>query len=142
MPTGRGSLPGHLAEQIYGDVTGEWHCFRGVRRHADHLLPIAVTDAYFHEMLGDAVGMLDLSGGTLFNQIERLSGVAIGRVTQCTQAIAATKEVAALLEMDTASPVLRIMRVYTNPAGQIFEISASHHPGGRFAYMMHIDVDS
>ncbi|WP_240310975.1 GntR family transcriptional regulator [Altererythrobacter sp. ZODW24] len=137
-----GNLPRAVAEQIEGSTKGNWRCFRGVRRHSDDALPIAVTDAYFHEMLGDAVDRLDLAAGTLFSQIERLAGVAIGKVTQDIQAIAADEDVAAALEVEHDSPVLRILRVYHNPAGKLFEISVSYHPGDRFAYAMHIDVES
>jgi hypothetical protein len=96
----------------------------------------------WHEMLGEAVDALDLGAGTLFSQIEQLAGVQIGKVTQDIQAIAADARVAAELEVDEGSPVLRILRCYFDPKGRIFEISVSHHPGDRFAYAMHIDVEA
>ncbi len=136
-----GELPGGVAELISQPTPGQWIAFRGVRRHADDRLPIAVTDAYFHEMLGEAIGMIDLDAGTLFSQIEQLAGVRIGKVTQDIQAIAADQETAADLRIDEGSPVLRILRCYFDPKGQIFEISVSYHPGDRFAYAMHIDVE-
>lgn len=137
-----GALPEKVAEQIGDVTTGEWTCFRGIRRPSGEALPIAVTDAYFHEVLGEAVEKLDLAAGTLFSQIERLTGVRIGKVTQDIQAIAANERTAKALEIDAGSPVLRILRCYFNPDGQIFEISVSHHPGDRFAYAMHIDVEA
>jgi DNA-binding GntR family transcriptional regulator len=36
---------------------------------------------------------------------------------------------------------LRILRCYHDAADRILEISASHHPGNRFAYSMHIDIE-
>ena len=139
---GRGPLPGEVAVQLAEPTGGEWTVYRGVRRHAGDAPPIAATDAYFHEMLGDAVAALDLGAGTLFSQIEQLAGVQIGKVTQDIQAIAADAQIAAALEVDEGSPVLRILRCYFDPKGRIFEISVSHHPGDRFAYAMHIDVES
>jgi GntR family transcriptional regulator len=141
-PVEIGALPDHVAEQIGQPTPGQWHSFRGVRRHPDDRLPIAVTDAYFHEVLGDAIGLLDLDAGTLFSQIEQLAGVRIGKVTQDIQAIPADPETARDLGIDEGSPVLRILRSYFDPKGKIFEISVSHHPGDRFAYAMHIDVES
>ena len=135
-------LPRGISEQIGEDTRGEWRCFRGVRRHASDALPIAVTDAYFHERLGGAIDKLDLDAGTLFSQIEQLTGVSIGRVTQDIQAVAADASTAEALEIDEGAPVLRILRCYQDPKGRIFEISVSHHPGDRFAYAMHIDVES
>lgn len=140
-PGRTGPLPAEVAEQIGAATDGEWTCFRGVRRHAGDALPIAVTDAYFHELLGDAIGQLDLGAGTLFSQIERLAGVRVGKVTQDIQAVAADADTAAALEIEKSSPVLRIVRAYFDPDGRLFEISVSHHPGDRFAYAMHIDVE-
>lgn len=140
-PVERGPLPPEIAVQLASETGGEWASFRGVRRHDEGAQPIAVTDAYFHERLGDAVERLDLAAGTLFSQIERLSGVAIGTVTQDIQAVAADATTAAALEIDEGAPVLRILRCYLDLKGQLFEISVSHHPGDRFAYSMHIDLD-
>jgi DNA-binding GntR family transcriptional regulator len=138
----RGPLPVEVAVQLAEPTRGDWTSFRGVRRHAGDTPPIAVTDAYFHEMLGDAVAAIDLGAGTLFSQIEQLAGVQIGKVTQDIQAIAADARVASELEVEEGSPVLRILRCYFDPRGRIFEISVSHHPGDRFAYAMHIDVEA
>ncbi|MEM7665570.1 MAG: GntR family transcriptional regulator [Pseudomonadota bacterium] len=137
---GECKLPSGIAEQIAESTKGKWSCFSGVRRHAGDTLPIAATHAYFHEMLGGAVAELDLGAGTLFSQIEQLTGVQIGKVTQDIQAIAAASDIASALEIEQGSPVLRILRCYFDPKGRIFEISVSHHPGDRFAYAMHIDV--
>ncbi len=138
----KGALPEMIAEQIGEETKGVWRRFRGVRRHTPETQPIAVTDAYFHEKLGDAVDELDLAAGTLFSQIERIAGVTIGRVTQDIQAITADARVANFLEIDKGDPVLRIVRCYLDPKGHVYEISVSHHPGDRFAYAMHIDLDS
>jgi GntR family transcriptional regulator len=138
----RGPLPNEVSVQIAENTGGEWRCFRGVRRLSDDASPIAVTDAYFHERLGDAVDRIDLAAGTLFSQIEQLAGVTIGRVNQDIQAVAADKDVASELGIDKGAPVLRILRCYLDPKGALFEISVSHHPGDRFAYAMHIDVES
>lgn len=140
-PRGAGKLPRAIAEQIGEPTLGEWTCFRGIRRHDGDSLPIAATDAYFHETLGDAIDRLDLGAGTLFSQLEQLSGRSVGRVTQDIQAVAARGEIAGALGIRRGAAVLRILRCYFDPHGALFEISVSHHPGDRFAYSMHIDVD-
>ena len=138
---GRGPLPKAVAEQIGEDAAGDWTCFRGLRLHEGDALPIAATDAYFHASLDKAIAALDLSSGTLFSQIEQLAGVSVGRVTQDIQAVSAPTEIANALGIKRGAAVLRIMRCYLDPKGQLFEISVSHHPGDRFAYSMHIDVE-
>ncbi|KLE32303.1 GntR family transcriptional regulator [Aurantiacibacter gangjinensis] len=139
---GSGSIPDEVAGHIDGDVSGSWTCFRGLRRSPQRRRPIALTHAYFHELLGEAVASLDLSAGTLFSQIEKMSGIRVGKVTQDIQAVAADTDTARALEIEEGDPVLRIIRCYVDPKGRIFEISVSHHPGERFAYSMHIDVES
>ena len=139
-PRPGGELPSEVAGQIAGATAGRWSRFRGIRRFSPEALPIAVTDAYFHESLESAVEALDLEAGTLFSQIEELADVRIGKVTQDIQAVPANPDTAAALEIERDSPVLRILRCYLDPTGHIFEISMSHHPGDRFAYAMHIDV--
>ncbi len=138
---GAGELPPRLAEQLDRNCAGRWHRFHGVRRQAGDPRPIAATDVFLHERLGTAIDRLDLGAGTLFTQLERLAGLAIGRVTQDIQAVPATREMASALEIDEGAPVLRILRCYCDRGGQLFELSVSHHPGERFAYSMHIDLD-
>lgn len=137
-----GPLPQEIAEQLSEDTQGMWRSFRGIRRPTAKEAPIAVTDAYFHENLGDAVDKLDLGVGTLFSQIESLTGTSIGRVTQDIQAVGADTETADALGIGVDQPVLRIIRCFLDPKGSPYEISVSHHPGDRFAYSMHIDLDS
>ncbi|MEM7702305.1 MAG: GntR family transcriptional regulator [Pseudomonadota bacterium] len=136
-----GALPREVAEQIGSSTKGEWTRYQGVRHHSGETLPLAVTDAYFHESLKDAVDQLDLSAGTLFSQIETLAGVKVSKVTQDIQAIPADPDMAKTLVIDKGAPMLRILRCYFNAKGKVFEISVSHHAGDRFAYSMHIDVD-
>lgn len=140
-PLGHVTMPRRVAEQIACDTGGLWTALRGTRRHAEDERPIAVIDAYFHERLNDAVAQFDLTAGTLFSQVEALAGITVGKVTQDIQAVAAPAEVAAVLGMARRAPALRILRCYHDPKGEVFEISVSHHPGDRFAYSMHIDVD-
>lgn len=141
---GTSELPSFVADQIVGDTSGNWTAFEGIRQQGFGEKPIAGTQVYFHERLGDAIDSLDLnaSSQTLFSQLEQLAGVSAATVTQDIQAIAASRDVAERLEIDEGVPVLLILRCYIDKQGRVFEISVSHHPGDRFAYAMHIDVDS
>lgn len=136
-------LPKALAGELGGAAAaGDWPCFRGVRVGGDEARPIALTQAYLHPDLAAIAARIDLSGETLFRQVEELGGVAIARVTQDIQAVAASGEVARALAVPRRSPTLRILRCYHDASGRVLEISASHHPGDRFAYSMHIEADA
>jgi DNA-binding GntR family transcriptional regulator len=141
QPAGIGPLPGWLATSTGLPASGDWTLVQGVRTTVDGDQPIAATTAYFHELLGDAPARLDLAAGTLFSQIEALSGVSVGQVTQDIQAVIASADVARQLGIKRGAAVLRIIRCYRDARGHVFEISVSHHPGDRFVYSMHIDVE-
>lgn len=141
-PLGSAPLPPLLAEQIGHNTSGHWSSFRGIRKAEGRLRPIAVTEAFFHEKLADAVSKLDPAHGSLFSQIERITGICVGKVTQDIQAVAADPQTARDLLIEEGDPVLRILRCYLSPQNEVFEISVSLHPGDRFVYSMHIDVDA
>lgn len=134
-------LPAVLAEQIDYPTQGLWSRFRGLRTGREVNRPIAFTEAYFHPDLATVAAAIDVGEPTLFRQAERLSGARIARVTQDIQAVAASAEIARMLGVARRSPCLRILRCYVDTAGRAIEISVSHHPGDRFAYAMHIEVE-
>ncbi len=139
---GEGPLPRAVAEQIGIVAGGRWTRFRGLRVGGGSTQPIAVTDAYVAESLRDAAAQVTPDVETIFRQLERIAGVRVAEVTQDIQAVAASATVARALGMAKRAPCLRIIRCYRDIAGIILEISVSHHPGDRFAYSMHIDVES
>lgn len=137
------AVPKKIAEQLPSPPSGKWTQFRGCRVSPSDGLPIAVTDAFIHPGLAAHTDRVDISTGTtIFRQLEQLAGVRIATVTQDIQAVPATAEIAQQLKIARRSPCLRILRCYVDATGRLFEISASHHPGDRFAYAMHIDVEA
>lgn len=135
------TLPRKLAEEVGVTAPGRWARFHGVRTSLSDKLPIAVTHAYVHPDLAAAADAIDPAGTTIFRQLESLSGVRIAQVTQDIQAVPASAAIAAALGVARRSPCLRILRCYYDGGGRVIEFSASHHPGPRFAYSMHIEVE-
>ncbi len=138
---GDAPLPKAIAEQIGIVAGGRWAHFKGLRTSGDSSAPIATTDAYVHESLADVARQVSPNEDTIFRQLERLGGVKVEIVTQDIQAVAASAEVAKRLGVAKRSPCLLILRCYKDANGRILEISANHHPGERFAYSMHIEVE-
>lgn len=130
-----------IAEKTGMNPAGEWFVFRGVRRAESRVRPIALTYAWVHPDLAEAVARFEDGSPTLFGQIEKYARRSVSRVTQDIQAVKATSEVAAVLGLEDEDPVLLILRCYFDGQDQLFEISASYHPGERFTYSMHIEVD-
>ena len=136
-----GGLPKAIAEQLGVAAGGRWFRFRGVRFGANDTVPIALVDAYVHDDLGSVIDRVEPNKETIFRQVERLAKIKLAGVTQDIQAVAAGADVAALLDITRRSPCLRILRCFHDADGKLFEISASHHPGDRFVYAMHIEVE-
>ena len=134
-------LPREIAEQLGILAGGKWTRFSGLRTSPGSSQPIATTDAYVHESLEDAALQVVPDEDTIFKQLERIAGVRVANVTQDIQAVAASSEVARKLGLAKRSPCLLILRCYKDANGNILEISANHHPGDRFAYSMHIEVE-
>ena len=134
-------LPRDIAAQLDLVAGGRWTHFTGSRTSGDSSDPIAVTDAYVHESLADAADKVKPNDTTIFKQLEALAGVRIDSVTQDIQAVPASADVARRLGVTKRSPCLLILRCYRDADGRVLEISANHHPGGRFAYAMHIEVE-
>lgn len=139
---GEGPLPKAIAEQLGLVAGGRWSRFHGLRSGSGSTQPIATTDAYVAESLRHVVDRIEPGEETIFRQLERHAGVKIMQVTQDIQAVPASAEVARELGIAKRAPCLRIIRCYRQEDGTILEISVSHHPGDRFAYAMHIEVDS
>lgn len=133
-------LPRQLAVQIGVVPGGRWFHFHGLRTRAGQSRPIATTDAYIHRDFEAVARKVEPAGATIFRQLERLAGIRIVRATQDIQAVPATRRVAADLGVPRGSPCLKILRCYLDPRGRIVEFSASHHPGSRFVYSMHMEA--
>lgn len=140
-PMGTTLLPRKLTVHIGEASGGRWHHFQGLRTRQGEQGPIALTDTYIHPDLAAAAQQIRPNEDTIFRQLERLAGIRIARITQDIQAVSASAPVAAALDVPRRSPCLRILRCFVDPSDRIFEISASHHPGDRFAYAMHIEAD-
>jgi len=138
---GEGPLPRAIAEQIGLIAGGQWTRFHGVRAGGGSSQPIATTDAYVVESLREAAAQVVPDEDTIFRQLERLAGVKVAEVTQDIQAVSASAEVARELGLAKRAPCLRIIRCYRDADSEVLEISVSHHPGDRFAYSMHIEVE-
>ncbi len=135
------TIPSKIVEQIGTSHKRKWFVFHGKRLKPGRKRPIAMTVAWVNPDLADAVEKIDINGAALFSQIEELSKISVSRVTQDIQAIPASKKFAKDLGIEQGEPVLRILRCYFDDNDRMFEISASYHPGERFAYSMHIEVD-
>lgn len=64
--------------------------------------------------------------------IEERHGRRIAEVHQDVAAAPLPDRLAGPLRAEAGSPALRVVRRYLDPAGEVFEISDTMHPAGRF----------
>jgi DNA-binding GntR family transcriptional regulator len=124
-----------------GRVAGErWHVAEGRRVVIATGETIALVSAFVAGPFAAEVARLTPRGGPIFQQLERLTGRRIARVTQEIRALAATAAQADALGLARRAPCLQIVRGFFLEGGETLEYSRSIHPAERFHYSMHIDL--
>ena len=119
---------------IIGCTPGEpWHKIEGIR-YLDEKSPICWTDVYVkreHRRLADRIGQ---DSTPVFMVIEKEFGVVADKITMGLFAGSIEEKKAWELGVEPGSPTLVIVRSYKDEEGQIFEVSVSEHPAGRFTF--------
>lgn len=138
---GTAALPKAIAAHVGVPSNERWFRFRGLRTRPGQPEPIALTDAYIRPDFGAVVDRIKPNGAAIFRQLERLARVKVTHVTQDIKAVAASTPVATELKIPRRSPCLHILRCYVGTGDKLLEISSSYHPGERFVYSMHIDLE-
>ncbi|MEO7775228.1 MAG: GntR family transcriptional regulator [Steroidobacteraceae bacterium] len=138
---GTAVLPKAIAAHVGVPSTERWFRFRGLRTRPGQPEPIALTDAYIRPDFSKIVDKITPNGAAIFRQLERLARVKVAHVTQDIRAVAASTPVAQELKVPRRSSCLHILRCYVGDDDRPLEISSSYHPGERFVYSMHIDLE-
>lgn len=138
---GLAALPRAVAAHVSAPSGERWFLFRGLRTRPGQPEPIALTDAYIRRDFDAVADKIKPNGAAIFRQLERLARVKVTHVTQDIKAVAASAPVATELQIPRRSPCLHILRCYVAADDRLIEISSSYHPGDRFVYSMHIDLE-
>jgi DNA-binding GntR family transcriptional regulator len=139
-PLAARALTGAEARALQRPAGERWHVAEGRRVVIDTAETIALVSAFVAEPFGAEVARLTPRGGPIFQQLERLTGRRIARVTQDIRAVAATAAQADALGLARRAPCLQIVRGFYLEGGATLEFSLSLHPAERFHYSMHIDL--
>lgn len=95
--------------------------------------PVGWTDVYVDTDFADVPELARRSPGVLVSSlIEERYGRRIAEVHQDIAAVALPDRLAEPLRADAGTPALRIVRRYLDGAGEVFEVSDTVHPAGRF----------
>lgn len=125
-----------------GRAEGErWLRFEGRRTEAEDGAVIGLTHVFILPDLTEAAAQIGPTGEAIFEQLERLAGVKVTQVTQDIRAVAANAAAAGALGLKRGAACLEILRCYMDADGRLIEMSLSLHPGDRFRYSMHTEVE-
>lgn len=100
--------------------------------------PIGWTDVYVDPAYSDMAELMRKAPGTLVSTlIAQHHGREIAEIEQEVRAVAIVQEdMARALQVPVGTPALKIVRRYTDAAGDMFEATVTLHPAERFAVSM------
>lgn len=101
--------------------------------------PICASEAYLAPRLAGVVPHLGDETTALLELLARHCGLHTDSIEQELQGAVVPDHLAAPLAAQSASPALRILRHYRDPARWLFLTTVGLHPADRFAYRMRLD---
>src|SRR6185295_14358145 len=98
--------------------------------------PVCKTEYYINRAFAAVGRLLQRHSGPIFPLIEDLFGVSVVEVHQEISAIATSRELAALLGVETGSAALEMQRTYTTSDGEVAQVTVNTHPAARYRHSM------
>ncbi|HEX4327035.1 MAG TPA: GntR family transcriptional regulator [Burkholderiales bacterium] len=131
-----------LQPVLKAPVGSSWFHIGAVRREETSGLALAWTDIYIQHRFARVVKTPNHNREMVFEQIERLFGVAIDRAEVEVQASLIGKQHAALLDAPAGSACLVVTRRYFDKQGHPFEVTVTRHPENRFSFGLELKSHS
>lgn len=101
--------------------------------------PVSLDVSYLPSALGERLANEDLVMRDIFLIIENDYGIPLGQAELSIEAIVADAPLAALLEITTGAPVLRIERLTRSAAGAPLDFEYLYYRGDAFRYQLRIN---
>jgi len=135
-----------VSETIDGDLVNDLRCkadstwlrISSLRMDsANDRLPVGWTDVYIEPAYAEIGEIVRHSPGILISTlIETRYGRRIEQIQQEIRAVTISEPMAHALQVAAGTTALKIIRWYSDAAGDVFEISVSIHPAERFSVSM------
>lgn len=126
-------LDTETAQIIGGEAGDKWHKIESVR-YLDEKSPICWTDVFVRPEHSELSNRIGKDTTPVFMIIEKEFGVVADEVTMDLFAGSMEQSKAWAMGVEPGSPTLVIVRRYKDKSGQVFEVSVSEHPAGRFTF--------
>ena len=125
-----------LATLLGCDVGTAWFRVRSIRWAEDSSKPLCSTDMYLLPRHAGVLKLPDHGTTPVYEQIERLYGERVERARVFISTARITKEQALHLQAEAGGPAIVVTRRYCNADDDVFEITISTHPEGRYVYAL------
>lgn len=129
------------ATMIGCEPNSEWHKIEGIR-YLDDKSPICWTDVYVKPDFKELADQIGQDETPVFMVFEEQFGVVAESVSMDLFAGSIEQSKAWALGVEPNSPSLIIVRRYKDQNDDIFEVSVSEHPAGRFTFSIDLTRSS
>ena len=131
---GHTTIDPDLAEET-GLTPGEtWIHVVGIRYRPEEPQPLSLTHVYINPSFEGIEHQLAESRGAIYKLLEHWGGALVDRVEQQISAVSVGREAGELLEVESGTPALRVVRLYYDRDNRMMEAAVSLHRGGLFSY--------
>ena len=122
-----------LAELLECRPGQAWLRVRGERFYRGETTPIALAEVYVAWRYRHVLDGVEAPDVPIYVMIEQAHGCVPAVVQQQVSAELMDAPTARRLGSETGAAALRVVRKYSNPAGEVFELAVNIHPGDRFS---------
>jgi GntR family transcriptional regulator len=130
------ALPPHAAELM--KLRSDEMVYRILRRRRVDGQPFSVNDSFLPLEIGARVARLNLCHTSMVRELRYTLGLDITETEQRIEAVAADVEIAALLGVPPASPLLYLTRHFLLPDGYTAVLFQTHYRPDRYYYSVQL----
>ena len=125
-----------LAAQLKCEPGKSWFLIEAVRRSDQFAAPLGWTEIYVLRRFADVVTRSDHGRTPVHEQIAKMYGQVTERAQMEIFVRGMPAPIAKALDVKTGSPALTVVRRYYGLREELFEVTITTHPEGRYTYTM------
>jgi DNA-binding GntR family transcriptional regulator len=125
-----------LAALLKCEPGKHWFLIEAIRRSDQFAAPLAWTEIYVLRQFADVVKRSDHGRTPVHEQIARQYGQITEHAQMEISARGLPQAFASTLQAKTGSPALTVVRRYYGVKDELFEVTVTTHPEGRYTYTM------
>ena len=113
-----------------------WFLIEAVRRSDQFAAPLGWTEIYVLRKFADVVKRADHGRTPVHEQVAKMYGQVTEHAQMEIFARGMPRELAKALQVKSGSPALTVVRRYYGAHEELFEVTVTTHPEGRYTYSM------